>query len=180
MATKIRFHSFPRTSPPPDFASELVGVFKAHESEIGSLHLTKGLTSDQVLAILAPDLIDLGFLVEQGKKAEQKIHRPVFFGEDGHPTLKYEVDAYQPSWRCGLEVEAGRAWMGNAVYRDLVQAMVMVEVDTLALAVSNVYRYRTGGRVASSMDYENTQRVAETLFAHSRVRLPYRLILIGY
>jgi hypothetical protein len=32
-------------------------------------------------------------------------------------------------------VEAGRAWMGNAIYRDLLQALVMVQVDHLILAV---------------------------------------------
>jgi hypothetical protein len=41
----------------------------------------------------------------------------------------------------GLEVEGGRGWMGNAVYRDLVQGAVMVGVEHLCLAVSNVYRY---------------------------------------
>lgn len=142
--------------------------------------LEKGLTSDEALGVLRSDLLNLGFQVERGKKADEKIHRPVFFGENGHPTLKYEVDAYHPQWRCGLEVEAGRAWMGNAVYRDLVQALVMVEVDYLALAVPNAYKYKSGGRTAYSADYENALRVVETLFAHSRVALPYRLILVGY
>jgi len=104
----------------------------------------------------------------------------VFFGENGEPTLKYEVDAYHPKWRCGLEVEAGRAWMGNAVYRDLIQALVMVEVDSLILAVSNTYKFKSGNRDTVSADYDNTSRVAETLYGHSRFSLPYRLILIGY
>jgi hypothetical protein len=68
----------------------------------------------------------------------------VFFGENGIPTLRYEIDAYHPEWKCGLEVEAGRGWMGNAVYRDLVQAAVMVGVEYLCLAVSNVYSCFTG------------------------------------
>ncbi len=70
--------------------------------------------------------------------------------------------------------------MGNAVYRDLVQAAVMVGVDHLCLAVANVYRYQTGGRPAASRDYENTRQVAEAIYGHSRLRLPYSLILIGY
>jgi hypothetical protein len=60
--------------------------------------------------------------------------RPVFFGENGMPTLSYQIDAYHPEWRAGLEVEAGRAWMGNAIYRDLIQALVMVQVDHVVLA----------------------------------------------
>jgi hypothetical protein len=104
----------------------------------------------------------------------------VFFGEDGRPTLRYQIDAYHPNWRCGLEIEAGRAWMGNAVYRDLVQAMVMVQVDHLCLAVPNGYRYKSGGRDTVSADYKNTVEVAEALFGHTRVRIPYGLTVIGY
>ena len=52
----------------------------------------------------------------------------MFFGENAAPSLQYEIDAWHPEWQAGLEIEAGRAWMGNAVYRDLIQALVMVNV----------------------------------------------------
>ncbi len=130
--------------------------------------------------MLRSDLADLGFQVEAGKKKVDKPERPVFFGENGIPTLQYEIDAYHPGWRCGLEVEAGRGWMGNAVYRDIVQAAVMVGVEHLCLAVSNAYRYKSSGKPAVSRDYENTRQVAEAVYGHSRLRLPYSLILIGY
>src|SRR5262249_20727024 len=106
--------------------------------------------------------------------------RPVFFGEDGRPTLRYKIDAYNPQWRCGLEIEAGRAWVGNAIYRDLVQAMVMGQVDHLCLAGPNGYRYNGGGPGPVSTDYRNTIEVAEAVFGHSRVRIPYGLTVIGY
>ncbi len=70
--------------------------------------------------------------------------------------------------------------MGNAVYRDLIQAAVMVGVEHLCLAVSNVYRYKSSGRPAASRDYENARQLAEALYGHSRLRLPYNLVLIGY
>jgi hypothetical protein len=104
----------------------------------------------------------------------------VFYGENGIPALNYQIDAYHPAWRCGLEIEAGRAWMGNAVYRDLVQALVMVQVDHLILAVPNSYKYRSGGRAVSSADYENTTAVAHVLFGHTRMKLPYGLTVVGY
>lgn len=176
----IRFTSFPRTDPPPAFAADVAGVFRRHESSVSTTSLAKGLTSNEVLAVIREDLVSLGFQVEAGKQKADKIQRPVFFGENGQPTLNYEIDAYHPAWRCGLEVEAGRAWMGNAVYRDLVQGLVMVQVDTLILAVPNSYKYLSGGRPASSADYDNTITVADTLFSHSRVKLPYSLIVIGY
>lgn len=176
----VRYTSYPRTEPPPAFADELIDVFTAHHSAIDTTSLDKGLTSDQVLAVLAPDLIALGFEVETGKTKADIVERPVFFGENGQPTVRYQIDGYHAGWRCGLEVEAGRAWMGNAVYRDLVQACVMVEVDFLCLAVSKEYRYRSGGKVMTSRDYENAANMVEALYGHSRVKLPYGLLLVGY
>ena len=178
--TKIRFTCFPRTEPPPKFTDDIAFIFQKYEDQIGTLHLEKGKTSNEVLTILRDDLVALGFEVESGKKKQDKISRPVFFGENGLPTLNYEIDAYQPLWRCGIEIEAGRAWMGNAIYRDLVQGLVMVQVDILILAVPNSYKYLSGGRSVISNDYDNTISVAESLYGHSRFHFPYRLIIIGY
>jgi hypothetical protein len=178
--TTIRYICFPRTEPPPNFVASIANVFQKHENKIGTKRLTKGLTSNEVLGVIRSDLVELGFDVEAGKQKEDKIERPVFFGENGQPTLKYEIDAYHSAWRCGLEVEAGRAWMGNAVYRDLIQALTMVQVDTLILAVPNSYKYQNSGRLTISPDYDNAVNVAETLFGHSRFKFPYNLIMIGY
>ena len=94
MASNIHYQCFPRTEPPAHFVECLVDVFRAHEDTVGTLRLAKGRTSDEMLSTLAQDLAALGFDVEQGKRADQKIHRPVFFGESWQPTLKYEVDAF--------------------------------------------------------------------------------------
>ncbi|MBX7536227.1 hypothetical protein K3175_11225 [Qipengyuania sp. GH1] len=176
----IRFSTFPRTEPPPEFTSSLIEVFELHEATIATLGREKGLTSDSVLVLLRQDLEALGFDVEQGKTGADKIKRPVFFGENGVPALQYEVDAFHPIWRCGLEVEAGRAWLGNAVYRDMIQALVMVNLDHLVLAVPNGYRRKSLGRTVVSKDYENACAVADALFGHSRLRMPYGMIVIGY
>ena len=176
----IRYTSYPRTEPPPAFVDKVVGVFQEHRTDISTEPLAKGLTSDQVLNLLRQDLVQLGFEVEEGKRRAQKIQRPVFYGENGVPTIRYEVDAYNSEWQCGLEIEAGRAWMGNAVYRDLIQACVMVQVQYLVLAVPNSYKYLTSGRQAVSNDYQNTTALAEALFGHSRFRLPYDLVVVGY
>jgi hypothetical protein len=136
-------------------------VFRTHEHDIATKINDKGLKSDGVLSLIGPDLIDIGFQIEVSKRKADKIERPVFYGENGIPTLRYEIDAYHPDWRCGLEVEAGRGWMGNAVYRDLIQAAVMVGVEYLCLAVSNTYKYQSSGKPATSRDYENTRQLAE-------------------
>lgn len=180
MATQIRFSTFPRTESPPEHLKPIVDVFGMHEGTICTLELDKGLTSDAVLQQVRPDLVRIGFSVEAGKASAHKLKRPVFFGENGSPDLQYEIDAYHPQWKYGLEIEAGRAWMGNAVYRDLVQALVMVDLEFLILAVPNGYRYQSGGRTVVSKDYENTVAVADALFGHTRFRMPYRLTVIGY
>lgn len=180
MVTKVRFTTFPRTEPPPEFTAEIVKVFQDHESLIGTLDRVKGLTSDEMLRHLRPDLVKIGFLVENSKLQSDKIKRPVFFGENAIPDLQYEIDAFHPVWKCGLEIEAGRGWMGNAVYRDLIQALVMVDLNHLVLAVSNNYKYKSSGRATVSKDYENTVAVADAIYGHSRIKMPYRLLVIGY
>jgi len=176
----LRFSTFPRTESPPEFIKEVVSAFELHLGKIGTVNSGKGLTSDKVLAVLRPALSDMGFEVEASKRTEDKIKRPVFFGENAIPELQYEVDAWHRTWKSGLEIEAGRAWMGNAVYRDLIQALVMVELKHLILAVPQEYRYKSGGRVITSRDYEHTVSVARTLYAHSRIVMPYSLCVIGY
>jgi hypothetical protein len=50
----------------------LAKVFQSHEDGISTQQLDKGLTSDQVLAILRKDLQELGFEVEAGKMKEER------------------------------------------------------------------------------------------------------------
>lgn len=146
------------------------------ESSIGAASTEKGFGSDKVLALLADDLINVGFEVEKSKKKTGKIYRPVFFGEDGIPTLQYEIDAFHEGYRCGLEVEAGRGFMGGAFYRDLIQAMVMIQVNHLCLAMLNRYEYGS----TYSNDYAKAIDVADALYAHSRIEIPFGLTVIGY
>ena len=156
----IRFTHFPRTSKPPKFVHDIFGIFESHENDIST---KKGNThdSDRVLAELRDDLVALGYDVESGKKRHQKIHRPVTFGENGVSDLKYEV-------------EAGRGHAGNAIYRDLVQGIVMNGVDHLVIAVCN--HYHSNG----SDDYSKCLSICEGFFIQNRVKLPYTLTLIGY
>ncbi len=88
----IRYSTFPRTQSPPRFVEKIVGLFRASEHEIGTATRDKGLTSDEVLAVLRPSLVESGFHVEAGKRAEQKIRRPVFFGENATPSLQNETE----------------------------------------------------------------------------------------
>lgn len=53
---------------------------------------------------------------------------------------------------------------------------MMVEVDTLALTVPNLYKYASGTNPA----FNKTRSVVETLYRTERFDPPYDLVLIGY
>ena len=142
--------------------------------------MKKGLKSNDVLSKLRNELIELGFEVEKGKKSKEKILRPVFFGENAQATVKYEIDAFNSEWKCGLEIEAARAWMGNAIYRDLIQGLVMVDLEHLIIAVPQEYKHKSKGKSVISKDYQNSRNLIDTLYSHTRFKLPYDLTLIGY
>src|SRR5208282_1558883 len=101
----ISFGTFPRTKPPPPFTAAVRDVFQGHAGRISTLILEDGLNSDAVLATVRPGLEQLGFAVEASKAHKDSIKRPVFFGENGRPTVQYQIDAYHDGWKCGLEIE---------------------------------------------------------------------------
>jgi uncharacterized protein YndB with AHSA1/START domain len=55
---------------------------------------------------------------EAGKKAADKILRPVLYGDRGKTKVNYEIDGWHPDHKAVLEIESGRGWQGNAFYRD--------------------------------------------------------------
>ena len=97
--------------------------------------------------MLTPGLVSLGFAVEEGKTKIGKLPRPVFFGDEGEYLRTYEIDTFEPERGIALEVEARRATMGNAIYRDLIQASLMVDANFLVLAVPVEYRYLSKGKL---------------------------------
>jgi hypothetical protein len=172
----IRFRSFPLTERPPEFIEQVVDVFRCHAEEIAPAASKDRFGSNAVLSVLRDHLVRIGFEIESGNGKAGRIERPVFFGENGEPSLQYQVDGYHPGWRCGLEVEAGRGLMGNAIYRNLIQAMVMTGVEHLVVAVLNCYQPTK----AKSRDYEKSVAIASALFGHARLQLPFGLTVIGY
>jgi hypothetical protein len=137
--------------------------------------------SNDVLGVIAGGLQALGFEVEQGKQKAGKLPRPVFFGDEGTFLRTYEIDAFEPAEGIALEVEAGRATMGNAIYRDLIQGSLMVDTRFLVLAVPSEYRYKSGSRTAREPSYTKTYSVVEAIYGSPRLRLPFDgLLLIGY
>ena len=74
----ISWHFFPKCNDAPKTLKQVVGCFDQIAAEIGSD--TNTLRSNQVLHIVRPRLEQIGFKVEHGKRADQRIKVPVLFG----------------------------------------------------------------------------------------------------
>lgn len=162
---------FPKSDEPPDFVRSVVRVFESCEDQLHE-H-AKDLKSDGVLMLLCPGLQALGFKVETGKRASEKIRVPVLFGRNGAVEKSFEADAWHDVQKMILEVEAGRGYLNNQFLKDFFQACMMHDVEYCGIAVRNRY--------IDSNDYENVLAFFETLYASNRLRLPLKgLLVVGY
>ena len=176
----IKWTSFPKNRSITSVGLSVVNAFEIHENEISSElnnHLIgSGNTdshSNSVLEKISNELIKSGFQVEVGKRKSEKIHIPVLFGEQGKPLQAFDADAYNPSQKYVLEVEAGRAVTNYQFLKDYFQACVMVDVEYLAIAVRQVYR--------GQADYETVCSFFDTLYASGRLQTELKgVLIIGY
>ena len=173
-----RWIYYPVSTAPGSWCEGIAAAFSAKRDELDTT--AKHNKSDDVLQTIRPGLEKLGFRVEGGID-EPTIHRPVLFGEGGKPQQKYQIDAYHPRDGIGLEVEAGRSLRGNAVYRDLIQASLMVDVQYFALCVPLRYRFNANGKQYEDKPYEATNSIVGALYASGRLVFPFRgLLLLGF
>jgi hypothetical protein len=171
-ASRINWVYFPKSSPPPEFGLRIVALFEAVADAIDSSTRVDQ-HSDAVMAHVRPGLEQLGFRVEKGKSAEDKIVVPVLFGRHGKILKCFNADAHAPSQGWVLEVEAGRAVDNNQFLKDIFQACMMHDVLHLAMAVRNTYR--------GSDDFSKVENFLETLYVSGRLQLPLKgILLIGY
>lgn len=171
MLVTVSWHYFPESDPPPEHLVALVASFDNAQAVISSKD--HQLSSNAVLALLRPGLLDLGFRVEASKAAADKIRVPVLFGRNGQIQKSFEADAYHEGTRTVLEIEAGRAVDNNQFLKDLFQACMMVNVDYLAVAVRTLYR--------RNPDFERVVTFFDTLYSSRRLALPLAgVLVIGY
>ncbi|WP_199699818.1 hypothetical protein [Deinococcus sp. RM] len=150
---------------------DIVDVFQRAENDISSGQHQK--ESNLVLAAVEPGLRLIGFQVESGKKHDQKIRVPVLFGLNGQVEKGFEADAYHPSHRFVIEVEAGRGYTNNQFLKDLFQACMMHDVDYFCVAIRLDYQ--------GNKDFEKVKLFFDTLYASGRLQLPFKgMLLIGY
>jgi hypothetical protein len=171
MKNSLQYQVFPRSVSAEPVFKELVQSFELHYTKIDSFYNDH--SSNKVLKILTPSLIELGYEVETSKKANDKIKVPVLFSRNNHIDKSFDADAVNWNKRIVLEVEAGRACDNNQFLKDIFQASMMYDIDYLAIAVRNVYRKKH--------DFEKVYAFLETLYINGRLKLPLKgIVLIGY
>jgi hypothetical protein len=167
----INWSYFPRSDKPTDISHKVVEAFSAVADQIDSSQ--HDLESNQVLALVSPPLLSLGFRVETGKSTSNKIRIPVLFGRNGKLEKAFDADAYHEQEGFVLEVEAGRGVANNQFLKDLFQACMMHNVWYAAIAIRNTYKKR--------QDFETVERFFGTLYASTRLTLPLKgVLVIGY
>jgi hypothetical protein len=170
---------FPRNVRAPAWVGDIVQVVAAAERDISTQSSKASLDSNGVLLRLADGLRGVGYQVERGKAASEKISRPVLFGEQGRPDVTMEIDAFHDVDGVAVEVEAGRAWNGNAVYRDLVRSSLLLDARHLALLLPIAYAPPSAR--APIPAYANACGLVDAIYASQRLRLPFEgILLIGY
>ncbi len=171
---------YPPRARPPEWVRDFVAVVASSRLKIDT-SVVRGLRSDLVLRELAPGLQGLGFVVETGKHAGERIQRPVLFGLNGEALVRYDVDAVHDDLGIIVEVEAGRGARGNAVYRDLVRASLIVSTRFLALGVMSAYRHMSAGREINVAGFAEARSILDAVYASGRLQLPFEgVLLFGY
>lgn len=170
---------YPLNSRPPEWVTEVVNVVNRAELRISTVAAHTGLSSDAVLAELRPGLEGLGFEVESGKRAGQKVQRTVLFGENGRPEVNYDIDAFNDYLGVAVEVEAGRGAANNADYRDIVRTSLILDAKFLILM--QPYAYRSSATATPIYAYANSRAQLDAIYTSRRLNLPFEgVLLIGY
>lgn len=168
---KIAFRFFPQNVHIPVHLQLIVDAFERVHHQFTSE--TYKLPSNQVLAYIRPELLKLGYNVENGKTKGDKIIVPVLFGVNNRVSKGFDADAVNTELKTVVEVEAGRAVTNYQFLKDLFEACVMVDTDYLVIAVRQLYRSRN--------DFESVGTFLETLFASDRITLPLKgILIVGY
>jgi|OM-RGC.v1.021129574 hypothetical protein len=171
----IKWIHFPLNTRVPQIGFEVIKVFEGKFNLIDSSKHQND--SDDVLRILSEALEGIGFTVE----GDANIKIPVLYGENGKTAKAFEVDAVNFNEKFVIEIEAGRAFMGNQIYKDLFEVSVLVDIEYLCIAVRQIYEFGKGKNRGKSLDYEKAKTLFNTLYASNKFNLPIKgILLIGY
>jgi hypothetical protein len=173
----MEWQYFPRSRALPPHLRDLVEALRPAFAHLPASE--NHVESDQVLRLLTPALEGLGYEVESGKLASQKVRRPVLFGANGVPAKTFDVDAFHAPTGTVLEVEAGRGVRNHQFLKDLFEACAIQDAEYLVLAVLLGYWPKSFSSPAK--DFLEVTNFIDTLYASERMSLPLRgILIIGY
>lgn len=158
----------------PQILLDVVDAFKKNHVKFNSLTHTsnsgKIITSDGVLKFISDDLINLGYMVEQGKKPHQKI-RKFIYDDDGTVLKEYNPDAYHPTEHVWMEVESIRTIYNRAASYDFTKCQGFPEVKYCVIAVKNKNK--------KNNDFITVNEEINSYYK-SWKHIPYSTLIIGY
>lgn len=170
--TSIVYQFYPKSKILPSHLVELVEVFIKNQEKLSTSNGHK-LSSNDILALINRDLMAKKYEVEVSKSAKGKIRVPVLFGKNNMPEKAFEVDAYQRESKTIVEVEAGRGVTNYQFLKDFFEAMIMVDIDYLVIAVRQTYR--------TNKDFETVMRFFDVFYSSGKVRHQLKgVLIIGY
>ena len=171
---------FPKNRAPSNVAKDIVSVFGKNSRKIDSRKAKKRLKSNEVLAIISSDLLEIEYMEVEHRDDEgdlHKISRPVLYGEGGKARKSFQPDGYHNPSGLILEVEAGMTVPNNMAYKDLIKACLMEGTNHFVLAVP--LHYDGGGK--DSNPYSVVVRDFSAIFESARLQLPLETVtIIGY
>jgi len=171
MKKEIEWQLFPKNLSCPEHLIKVVEAFNKNINSIDSA--SHDLHSDEVLACLFDNFINLGYSVEESKKKEGKIKIPVLYGKNGKLEKSFDADAYSKEFRTVIEVEAGRGFANYQFLKDLFEACVMTDIEYCVIAVRRIYK--------KTEDFDKIVTFMDTLYSSSRLTLPLKgVLIIGY
>ena len=167
----INWMYYPKTKKADDLSISVIQKFDAVLGNIDSEKYEHN--SNTVLEEVRVGLESLGFIVEKGKKTEEKIHVPVLYGMNGQTQLAFDADAFHPDRNYVIEVEAGRAVTNYQFLKDFFEACTMSNAEYLCIAVRNTYNNRK--------DFEKVCSFFDVLFLSNRLGIPLKgILVVGY
>jgi hypothetical protein len=173
----INWQYFPKSDKITSKLLETIDVFKKFDKKIDSAeHESKKLDSNTILAFLEEGLTDIGYKVEVGIAADDKIAVPVLYGLSGKPEKQFFADGYHHGEEIVLQIEAAAAVVNNRFLKDLFEACIMDNVKYCVIAVRNVNKTTNNQK-----DFEAVMSFIDTIYASQKLKLPLTgVLIIGY
>ena len=138
MEYQLVYQLFPRSFGITDEIRAVISCFEKNYEQIKSPD--NNLSSDGVLRVISDDLEALNFKVEKSKASIDKIKVPVLFSINNRIDKFFDADAVSADGKIVIEGEAGKGFRNNQCLKDIFQACMMPNVESVSYTHLDVYK----------------------------------------